>query len=281
MDTNPGLVHDRRSVRVGPIKVLHVVSTGWFIICLAYLLIMALHQAGFRWWIIFSLSGYSALLVFLLVSLYLFALFRGVSRKQEIEPEHPLTCSDAYMVLYTSGPFLGGIAGCLSGIGLEDDIQILHRVALGTFVTTFLVWVILDPSLAVVEGFLPDSRRHRTQRLARQEADRKEKEDRRQQVLSQVLETEQIQRHLWQQALEPYAQELVLLLNTDVDLFSKARARAIEIGTEAWRLGGIGCMRQLRERVEALRNKRFARESFVDYLSYWWDGIGTWRGPNS
>ena len=281
MDTNQGLIGDQRSVGAGPIKILHVVSTAWFILCLAYLLVMALLQAGFRWWIIFSLSGYSALLVLLLVSLYLFALFRGVSRNQEIEPEHPLTCSDAYMVLYTSGPFLGGIAGCLSGIGLEDDIQILYRMALGTFITTFLVWVILDPSLAVVEGLLPASRGHRSQRLARREADRQEREARRQQVLAQVLDREQTQNRLWQQALEPYARELASLLNTDTDLISITRARAIEIGAEAWRLGGIGCMRQLREMAETSRAKRFSREPFVDYLSYWWDGIGTWRGPNS
>jgi hypothetical protein len=281
MDTNHGLIRDQRWTQARLLRTLHGVNTIWFIVCLAYLMIMALHQAGFRWWVIFSLSGYSAVLVFVLISLYLFALFRGVSRNRQVEPEHPLTCSDSYMVLYTAGPFLGGIAGCLSGIGPEGDIQFLHRVALGTFVTTFLVWVILDPSLAVIEGLFPTSRKHRTQRLARREAERREREIRRQQVLAQVLETEQTHRRLWQQALEPYARELAALLNTDVEMFSKARARAIEIGAEAWRLGGIGCMRQLREMTETSRMKRFSREPLVDYLSYWWDGIGTWRGPNS
>ena len=281
MDTNQRLVQDRRSVRAAPVKAAHVISTIWFIVCLAYLLITALREAGFRWWVIFSLSGYSAVFVFLLVSLYLFALFRGVSRDQQIEPEHPLTCSDYYMMLYAAGPLLGGIAGCLSSIGLGDGAEFIRRMALGTFVATFVVWVILDPGLALVEGLLPASRGHRAARLAREEAERRDREAKRQQVLTGVLEAEQTHRRIWEQALAPYAQELSVLLATDADGFSAARARAIEIGAEAWRLGGIGCMRQLREMTLSLGKGRSANEPVVDYLSYWWDGIGTWRGPNS
>ena len=258
-----------------------MVSTVWFILCLGYLLIMDLHRAGFRWWVIFSLSGHSVVLILVLVSLYLFALFRGVSQNQQIQLEHPLTTSDYYMTLYTAAPFLGGAAGCLSAVGLDGGAQFIHRLTLGTFVATFVVWVILDPALALLEGYFPDSRKRRDERLARQEAERLEREARRRQVLAQVQETEQTHRKLWQQALEPYAQELARLLTAEPGGFLKARARTVEIGAEAWRLGGIGCMRQLREMTISAWRELAASEPSVDYLSHWWDGIGTWRGPNS
>jgi len=40
---------------------------------------LELVQTGKSWWIIVSISGYSSLLVLLLISLYLFAIFRGVT----------------------------------------------------------------------------------------------------------------------------------------------------------------------------------------------------------
>ena len=36
---------------------LHFVGTLWFIVCVGYILAISLRQAGFNWWIIFSLSG--------------------------------------------------------------------------------------------------------------------------------------------------------------------------------------------------------------------------------
>ncbi|MBP8303656.1 MAG: hypothetical protein KBE04_05970 [Phycisphaerae bacterium] len=281
MDTNQGPVRIDKSGGVRPLKSLHIVSTVWFVVCLVYLLVMALREAGFRWWVIFSLSGYSVVPVLVLLSLYLFALFRGVRHSQQIQVEHPLTCSEHYMVLYAAAPFLGGAAGFLSGLGLDSRIDLLHRMTLGAFITTFLVWVILDPVVAVLEGLWPASRRNRAERLARQEAQRREREVRREQVLAQVLETEQTHRRLWQQALEPHAQELSGLLATDASGFQMAQTRAVEIGAEAWRLGGIGCMRQLHEMAVSRGTLQSPGRHVVDYLPYWWDGIGTWRGPNS
>jgi hypothetical protein len=263
------------------IQGLHVMSTAWLVVCLAYLLVVALRQRGVDWWVIFSLSGYSAVLGFVLVSLYLFALFRGVSRTQHLQPEHPLTCSEPYMMLYAAAPFLGGLAGCLSGLGLEDGGQYLHRTSLGTFGMTFAFWVVLDPTIAVLEGLVPTSRHHRSQRMARAEAERQEREANRQKILAEVIENEKKHRALWQQTLQPYAEELSALLKADADGFLRARARAVEIGAAAWRLGGIACMRQLHEMALSPSGAPSPRGPVMDYLSHWWDGIGTWRGPNS
>jgi hypothetical protein len=262
-------------------KVLHVLSTVWFVTCLAFLLVAGLRERGVNWWVIFSLSGYSAVLVFVLVSLYLFALFRGVSRTQRLQPEHPLTCSRNYMMLYAAAPFLGGLAGCLSGLGLEEGGDLVHRATLGTFGMTFAFWVVLDPSIAVLEGLLPPSRRHRAQRMARYEAERQEREAKRQKVLAEVLEKEKKHRALWEKTLRPYARELAGLMRTDIDGFVQAKSRAVELGAEAWRLGGIACMRQLHEMAMSPAEPSTAGSPIADYLSYWWDGIGTWRGPNS
>ncbi len=281
MDAHSPSAQRQRSEGLDYTKVLHVLSTAWFITCLAFLLVVALRERGVNWWVIFSLSGYSVVLVFVLVSLYLFALFRGVSRTQHLQPEHPLTCSKQYMMLYAAGPFLGGLAGCLSGLGLEGGGEFIHRTTIGTFGMTFAFWVILDPTIAVVEGLLPASRQHRAQRMARYEAERQDREARRQKVLAEVLEKEKKHRALWEQTLRPYAQELAALMRTDIDGFAKARSRAVEIGAEAWRLGGIACMRQLHEMVVSPHGSPAADGPVTDYLSYWWDGIGTWRGPNS
>ncbi|MDH4240305.1 MAG: hypothetical protein OEW48_12150, partial [Phycisphaerae bacterium] len=143
------------------LKLIHLASTAWFILCVGYILVFALRQAGVNWWIIFSVSGHSTLLVLLLVSVYSFALFRGIGRSQTIEAEHPLTSTNCYMMFYIVAPVLGSLAGCVGMIGVNAIKQFLLGVALGTLGTTFLVWVIVDPVTALLEMMLPAaSRRH-------------------------------------------------------------------------------------------------------------------------
>jgi hypothetical protein len=143
---------------------LHAIGMLWFTLCVGYLLVMAMRQAGFRWWAIFSFSGHSALLIVMVVVLYLFALMRGVARSGHIEQEHPLTSSDYYMGLYVSAPLLGGLAALLGMTGVRQMSRFLFGVALGTLGTTFLVWMVIDPLAGLIEMFLPASRRHRAER---------------------------------------------------------------------------------------------------------------------
>ena len=136
------------------LRLVHLASTAWFMLCVGYILALTLRQAGLQWWVIFSLAGHSALFIFLLISLYLFAVFRGVGKSQKIEEEHPLTCTNYYMVLYVIAPFLGGLAGCLGMIGVNRIGQFLLGIVLGTLATTFLVWVIVDPVTTLLEMLL-------------------------------------------------------------------------------------------------------------------------------
>lgn len=144
---------------------IHLIATFWFMSCAIYLLATALHQAGLEWWQIFSLSGPSALAIVLLVSLYLFAFFRGADGARYIEIEHPLTSCNCYLGFYVSTPFLGGLAALLASTGPSDAANLLCSVSMGTLATTFFVWIVIDPAAGAVEMLLPASRRHRAERL--------------------------------------------------------------------------------------------------------------------
>ncbi|MGE5296358.1 MAG: hypothetical protein ACM3VT_16170, partial [Solirubrobacterales bacterium] len=154
------------------LKLTHMASTVWFMACIGFILVLALHQAGFHWWLIFSLSGHSALVLFLLISLYLFALFRGIGESQQIELEHPLTTTSYYMGLYVAAPLLGGMAGMLAMVmgGAFQVVRFLLGVAMGTLGTTVIIWVVVDPIAGLVEMLLPTSRKHGLERLAQVEA---------------------------------------------------------------------------------------------------------------
>ncbi len=262
------------------LKLIHLAGTAWFILCVGYILVFALRQAGVHWWIIFSVSGHSTLLVLLLVSLYSFALFRGVGRSQTIEVEHPLTSTNYYMVFYLVAPILGSLAGCVGMIGVNAMKQFLLGVALGTLGTTFLVWVIVDPVTALLEMLLPAaSRKHRAERLAQAKAEREKRQKDREHLIAEVLANEELERLRWREALKPQAEKLAGLLTTNSINFGQAEREAADIGVKAWQIGGLVCMRQLRDMAIDLRRQKTGNTAVVDYISSWWDGIGNWRTP--
>ena len=259
------------------LKLIHLAGTAWFILCVGYILAFALRRAGFQWWVIFSLSGHSVLIVFLLISLYLFAMFRGVTGSQAIEIEHPLTSTDYYTVLYITTPFLGGLAGCLGMIGVSAIKQFLLGVALGTLGATFLAWVIVDPVTGLLEMLLPAaSRKHRAERLAQAKAEREKRQKDRERLLAEVLAKEESERRGWQEALKPQAEKLAELLVTNRANFRQAEREAADIGVKAWQIGGLSCMRHLRDMAMDLCKKKYQDSMIIDYVSSWWDGIGSW-----
>jgi hypothetical protein len=263
------------------LRLTHLVSTVWFMACIGYILVLALHQAGFRWWLIFSLSGHSAVAVFLLISLYLFAVFRGIGEAQRIEVEHPLTTTSHYMGFYVAAPLLGGLAGVLGMVGVHQSIRFLLGVALGTLFTTFVVWVVVDPVAGLVEMLLPASRNHRLARLALVEAERRTRHEKREQLLAEAFAREEQERRQWQQHLLPQAEKLAGLLARSEKDFLRVEREAVDIGAGAWRLGGLGCMRQLRDMAVALRKNSGDDERIAEYIACWWDGVGDWRKLSS
>jgi hypothetical protein len=268
--------------RRNTLKLIHLASTVWFITCIGYILALTLRQAGVRWWVIFSLSGYSAVIVLLLMSIYLFAIFRGVGSSQKIEAEHPLTNTDYYALLYVVVPFLGALASCIGMIGLNNRIsQYLLGIALGTLGATFLVWMIVDPVTGLLEMLLlPASRRHRTERLAQTKAQREKKQKERERLLAEVLEKEQSAQRTWQESLKPCAEKLAELLTASKADFKKAEHEAVDVGVNAWQTGGLSCMKELRDMAIEICRKKHQDSMIVDYVSSWWDGIGSWRNPS-
>jgi len=210
----------------------------------------------------------------------LFAIFRGISRAQTIEAEHPLTCTSYYRVFYVTTPFLGGLAGCVGMIGEDRVGQFVTGITLGTFGATFLVWVIVDPVTGLLEMLLlPSSRRHRLRRLAKARAERERKQKDRERLLAEILAKEELDRRRWQEALRPQAERLAELLTDRAD-FKQAEREAVDIGLKAWQMGGLSCMQQLRDMAVAISREREQNKEIIDYIPIWWDGVGSWRSPS-
>jgi hypothetical protein len=276
------LLNDQESRLQKGLKNLHLAGTLWFILCASFLLVMALRKYGYDWLIIFSLSGHYLVVLFVLMSVYLFALFRGSKAIESHAKEHPLTSSEYYMVLYIGAPLLGAFAGLLHARLYEQSTNdFLLSVALGTFYVTLGSWVILDPIIASLETFTPQGRVHRAKRLELQKAERQEKQRNRDALLELLIQKERENEANWTQTLTPYVPELCNLLNTTQSGWQEAEQRAAEIAVEAWRLGGLSCMQYLHQKALAAYQKEHPNHQVSDYLMNWWDGIGAWRNPNA
>ena len=258
-------------------KSVHFSSALWFMLCAAFIFVSAMRQAGRSWWFVFTFSGHSALIAFLLLNLYLFAIYRGVSRNQKGEVEHPLTTSTYYMIFYSVSPFLGALAGGLGSIGFASVSHFLLMIAIGSFWTTGLVWVIIDPIAGLLEMQLPASRRHRRKRLETARILKMKENIARQQLLSEIEAKDNLELINWQRTLKPYAERLVALLAIDATAQINRQAEAVDIGVSAWQMGGLDCMKLLHTMAMELSEQEHPNSTITDYISIWWDGVGSWR----
>ena len=259
------------------ISSIHLAGTIWFVICVGYILILTLLQSGVKWWIVFSLSIHGILLALLLISLYLFAIFRGISSSQKLHAEHPVTKTDQYAYFYAAVPFLGGLSGFLGMLGAETVHQFISGITLGTLAITFLVWVIIDPVLGLLEMVLPESRRHWIQRQNELKLAKENRQKERKRLLAQVLQQENSNHEHWREILKPQAEKLASLLTSDKSDFKKAEREAAGIGVEAWQMGGLSCMRELHDMALDVCREKNNKKDVTDFITFWWDGIGHWR----
>jgi len=236
-----------------------------------------MRREGVNWWVIFSLSGHSAVLIFLLLSLYLFAIFRGTVRSQITQVEHPLTSTDYYMAFYDITPFLGGLAGIAGVIGMEDINQCLLGIGYGSMGATFCVWIIVDPAIGVIENLLPTSRQHHKKCLEQARL-LKEEEQREKRLLLEKLQSDEKELHRsLQEQLEPLSLKLSELVSDNPKDLKKREYEVVDIGLKAWQIGRLDSMQQLHEMaMQQFRNK-YEKTPTIDYISMWWDGIGQWR----
>jgi len=257
------------------LKRIHVVGTGWFVLCALYLLIIALRQAGLKWWVVFSFSGYLLTIFLFLLNVYLFAIFRGVSRIQNAL-EHPLTTSTYYIGFYDLCPFLGILAGlvCYLTPEMKPNLQAtIPLICEGTLYFTFLVWILIDPLLGVVELMLPECAHYRRIRIQAAAEEKRQKQIENQALLENLEKQEAENLRIWNQELGLLADQTALILNQSARK-ENARAIIIKAGAKAWRLGGMVCMRYFHQLV-----KQKITQPYPDFISIWWDGIGSWRMP--
>lgn len=257
------------------LKFIHLASTTWLTLSAGYVLIYTLHQTGQSWWLIISISGYSAVLALFLISLYLFAIFRGFARSSKKEAEHPLTAAFSYSVFYDSSPFLGVIAAAVCTF--KDSRECLLMIAIGSLWTTFLVWIVIDPILGLAEMQLPSSREHRRKRLAEARALKQTEQAEREKLSAELEANAKRERRQWGEQLLPYAERLAFLAAGANSLDSRSEKQAIDIGVAAWKMGGLSCMRQLHSMAMEIYKEKYAGPMAVDYISIWWDGVGSWR----
>ncbi len=258
---------------------LGVCSTVLFVSSAAFLLVLGLRHAGIKWWVIFSLSGHSAVLLFMAASLYAFAVFRSILGSQKIRREHPLTSLSNYMTFYNMSPLLGGFVGAILGLGRTDLLERGISLAFGCLSTTFFVWVVLDPFLGFVEMLLPSCRRYRSERLSAEKAEAQRRKTENRRMLYDLEEHELEQEQLRRAKLVPISEDLTgLLANYRLGL-TGIESQVVDKGVEAWQMGGIVCMRQLHKLTTEMLIERFGEHDMVDHISIWWDGIGKWRKP--
>ena len=128
--------------------------------------------------------------------------------------------------------------------------------------------------------FLPDSRRHRNLRLARVKAEREQKQKDNRRLLAEISERESSERRRWKELMKPQAEKLAALLVVDGSGYKRAGREAAGIGASAWQAGGINCMRELRDMALVLCREKYNEKDIIDYIAFWWDGIGSWRSPS-
>jgi hypothetical protein len=261
------------------LRLVHLLGTIWLMLCLAFVLETALRQAGFNWWVIFSLSGHSALLIFLLVSLYLFALFGAGGKEQRETIEHPLTSTGFYMAFYVSAPLIGAAASLPAILEMPDIRHLLSLIALSTFGATFLTWIIVDPAISLCEVLTPAAGAHRQRRLAAVRAQHEQQQQDRKRQVEEVLAKQEQLKNQWIDVLKSQAQELAGLLEISQTDLERAEKKAVDIGVGAWQMGGLDCMRQLHKMALELYEANLQKQVIGDYVVNWWDGIGTWRIP--
>ncbi|MEN6383619.1 MAG: hypothetical protein ABFD79_00285 [Phycisphaerales bacterium] len=267
---------DKKKILRRTFKIIHIFNLGIFVTCSAYIFIYTLHKAGKSWLFIASLSGYSAIMMIILLSFYLFAVYRGFSSTQNANEEHPVTTSMLYVLFYNLSSLYGILFASMISLQNSTSAYLLG-ISYGSIASTFLMWIIIDPLAGLLEMLLPSSRLHRRTRIMKAQEIRKKECENRENILTEINRSGQYDRLKWQQLLESEAKELAWLISKNNIEDKETQAKVIELGVKAFRIGGIECMRHLYFMTRQICQRETLKVPSLDYISIWWDGIGNWR----
>ncbi len=93
-----------------------------------------------------------------------------------------------------------------------------------------------------------------------------------------VIENEENIEHLhWMQTLRPETEKLAVLIAQADFISNQSETKAVDIGVKAWQTGGLGCMQFIHSIAIDICRKKCRESQIIDYVPFWWDGIGTWR----
>ncbi len=131
--------------------------------------------------------------------------------------------------------------------------------------------------VGLAEMLLPSSREHRRKRLAQTKANREREYLANQCLLMQLQAEEKRQCSHWEEVLRPYAEKLADSVAHSETAGENSETKAVDIAVKAWQMGGLSCMRQLHYMAMRTYKEKYKKPMLIDYISIWWDGIGTWR----
>lgn len=258
-------------------KRLHILGIVWFLLCIAFLFVFSLYQMGYHWWATFSISTYSAVIVLFLMTVYLFAIYKGVVRNSN-SIEHPLTTSPYYVLLYDLTPFLGSIVGLYVASPGQSALLLFSTVAQGTLFMTFMMWILVDSIADLLESSCPQSVKHRKNRLAVMQEQKRLQALEREKTLERI-DLHEKQSHLeWTLLFKPYTIEIAGLLCGSLGNAQAVQRRIVELGALAWRQGGLLAMQFFYAAILQEVREHMTGSS-VDFVALHWDGIGNWRKP--
>ncbi len=223
----------------------------------------------------------SSIALVIAVMVYAMALTSVILRRKARAIEHPLTSAESYRYFYYLCPFVGAMAGAVAVAGSGLTTNGLTTIAVGTVLTTSIVWIVIDPVITVVEFCGPRSRRLRRVRAVRAKAKRLALKAEKQRILAEARsQSSSIQSH-WEDALMPCAQELADLVTDTVEPEAVRRAKAIDIALHASRMGGRRCMQYLYHMTCRACRDKTDDDWIAHNISVWWDGIGGWHSESS
>ena len=259
------------------LKNTHLAGMALLMFSVAYMLVMGLRQSGQSWWVILSLSGHSSVMAFLMLGLYLFAISRGIGKRERTSVENPLTSCDHYLHFYSLSPFIGAMAGAIVSLNIHRPHNLAIIIAGGTMLASFLVWIVIDPALGLLEGLSPKSRAHRLKRMAIAKAASITQQKANRQLLTGI-ETKYRQQHrLWESKLSDDADRLTELIHHSTISETQNKAAAVQIAVKAWQMGGGPCMRYLHDMTLSRYEDKYGQSVQFDCLAHWWDGVGNWH----
>jgi len=263
-------------MKLKSLQLLHFTSTALLIVSVSYTVASSLHQQGVQWWVIFSISGPSLVLAFVMTSVYLYAIFKGASRRQEAL-EHPLTSSTQYLSFYDSAPFLGAFGGILGMAGVVNLNEYLLGISYAILSITFFVWMILDPTISFIEDLIPKNRKLRNARLQKKKAEKEQQQVAREALLESILAKIETNQQKWRDQLAEKPNKLIDIATQYEITDHTGACLAVDIGVEAWQIGGHNCMNYLIDLTKEECQKREISPLYTNHISYWWDGIGNWN----